>query len=275
MENKRPKIFFLSFADKRFHKSLRRIKQQAISSKYFDEILTWTEDDIEVGFKNRYAEILTADTFYLCAWKPKVVQQVLDIMSDGDILMYADVGCHINPKATKRFLEYLEIVRSSVSGILATQFVNDMPESMWTKGDLFDFLNCRDQKNIVNSNQIQATTFFIEKRASSIMFIDEWGKVCTYSPSLLDRTTCIANNYSNYQEHRSDQSAFSILAKKVEISLISANEVQGSANWETEMIDFPIWAKRDRVMDDSFWIHPTPGRAVLLLKRKWKSLIKN
>jgi hypothetical protein len=75
-------------------------------------------------------------------------------------------------------------------------------------------------------------------------------------------------------EHRSDQSFFSILCKLHNVSTISANEIQGSAEWDTDMIQYPIWAKRDRIIDDGFWVHPTPGRLLLLLKRnfrKWQS----
>ena len=266
--------YFLSFADKRFHKSLKRIRKQAIDFGGFNQILIFNENNLEAYFRSKFSKFLLPYTFYLCAWKPQVILQAFERMALGDILLYADVGCHINVNGKKRFQEYCSMVENSSSGILATTFDSSMPEKSWTNGDTFDYFNCRHNKSITKSPQIQATTILIQKRESTISFLKKWVEVFEVAPKLADRQNTNSSNLAGYIEHRSDQSFFSILAKIEKVELISANEIQGSANWETEMIHFPIWAKRDRILDDGFWIHPTPGRLLLLSTRWLKKVLK-
>jgi hypothetical protein len=263
-------LYFCSFADKRFHKSLKRIQKQAISFNIFSDIWCYNEKKISKNFKVNLKEFLNPYTFYLCAWKPQLIIQCFEKMNDGEVLLYADSGCHLNPNARERLLEYVNIVVLSTSGILSTVLDDSMPEKNWTKGDTFDYFQCRYNEKITHTAQIQATAFLIQKRPSTQLFLKQWLKVFEDNPLLADRGTYIASNLPGYIEHRSDQSFFSILCKIYCVELVSAHEVQGSSNWEREMIKFPIWAKRDKEIDNGFWVHPTLGRLLLLFRQYWK-----
>jgi hypothetical protein len=263
-------IYFCSFADKRLHRSLKRIERQASAINFFKKIFCYNETNLEKSFKKQFAQFLTEKTFYLCAWKPQLILQVFKKMNDADILVYADSGCHLNPKGLTRLKEYCEIASNTESGILATTFDASMPEKDWTKADTFDYFNCGNDISITDTPQIQATTFIIQKNAKTIAFVKQWLKVFEEDPSLADRGYFKNNNLDGFQDHRSDQSFFSILGKMHHIKLISANEVQGSANWEKDMIEYPIWAKRDKDYDASFWINPSLGKLLLIVKRKFR-----
>ena len=239
-------LFFCSFADKRLHKSLSRINAQAKEMKIFKQIFTWNEDHLEKNFRKDFSSLLQPFTFYLCAWKPQVILQAFRKMKNGDILLYADSGCHLNKFGVIRLLEYCELVQNNKLPILATVLGEEMPEFMWTKADTFEYFNCIDNKEITHSPQIQATAFLIVKTNETVLFLEEWLKVFRERPDLADRGKFIYSNFDGFIDHRSDQSFFSILGKKLGIKLINACEVQGSSKWETDMINFPIWAMRDK-----------------------------
>lgn len=268
-------IHFCSFADKRFHKTLSRIKTQAREMELFASINCYNESNLDQTFINQFSHYLTPYSFYLCVWKPHILLKQFELINDNDIILYADAGCHLNSNGRKRFSEYINIVQKSVSGILATVLDCSMPEKHWTKGDTFDYFQCRYDENITNTPQIQATAFLVQKRPSTELFLKKWLNVFTSNLILADRNYFISENLPGFIEHRSDQSFFSILSKYEGIELVSAYEVQGSNNWEEEMIDFPIWAKRDKIIDNSFWIHPTPGRLFSIIKKSMQRLIAN
>lgn len=235
--------------------------------EFFDKIFLMNESDLDRKFKKRMTSFLKPGTFYLCAWKPQVILQVFNKMQEGDILLYADSGCHLNNKGTKRLEEYFQIVQHSETGILATVFGEGMPEKHWTKGDTFEYFHCRDNPQITDTPQIQATTFLIKKSATTIAFLKQWLNVFETDPDQANRGLFKTGNLAGFQDHRSDQSFFSILGKLHRIDLVSADEVQGSAQWETKMIDFPIWAMRDKEFDNSFWANPGFRRAIAKAKR--------
>ena len=220
-------LHFCSFADKRFHKSLHRINVQAKNMGTFTSLFCYNESNLNNNFTKKFNYFLKPYTYYLCAWKTQLIMQCFEKMNDGEILLYADSGCHLNPNARGRLLEYVKIVSSSTFGILATILDESMLEKNWTKGDVFDYFNCRYDKKITHTPQIQATAFMIQKRASTQLFLEQWLKVFEDNPLLADRSECIALNLQGYIEHRSDQSFFSILCKLNNADLISAYEVQG------------------------------------------------
>jgi hypothetical protein len=264
------KHFFCSFSDKRLHKSLERIGKQAKGMDFFEQVLLYDEDKLSKKFRKEYTHLLTANTFYLCVWKPQVILQTFEKMRDGDMLLYADSGCHLNRFGIKRLEEYFDMARRSETGILATVFDQSMPERKWTKGDTFDYFNCRDTPSITDTPQIQATTFIIKKSERTIGFLKRWLRVFTDDPLLADRNYFKNSNLEDFSDHRSDQSFFSILGKINKIELVSANEVQGSPNWDTDMIEYPIWAKRDKEFDNSFWINPSLGKLLLIVRQMFK-----
>jgi hypothetical protein len=266
-------IYFASFADKRLHKSLTRIGVQAKGSGFFKKVFLSDESDLDNSFKRKYRRFLQPATFYLCAWKPQIILQCFEKMNDGDVLLYADSGCHINKNGLQRFNEYIKLCKENFPQILATVFNDDMPEFMWTKADTFDYFDCRNDNLITHTAQIQATTFCIEKNKETISFITDWLKVFEDRPDLAIRNEFIKANFVGYKDHRSDQSFFSILGKKAGIKLISADEVQGSSEWEKEMKKFPIWAMRDKEYDNSLINNLTFCRIKNAFKNRIKALL--
>ncbi|MCF8342605.1 MAG: hypothetical protein K9I82_16640 [Chitinophagaceae bacterium] len=249
---------------------MSRIRSQAKDMKIFKEIFVWNEDHLEKNFKEEFSILLKPFTFYLCAWKPQVILQSFKKMQCGDILLYADSGCHLNKYGLTRFFEYCDLAMNNKLPILATVFGEEMHEFMWTKADTFYYFNCSDHKEITHTPQIQATALLIVKTTETQYFLEKWLKVFRERPDLADRGKYIYPNFEGFIDHRSDQSFFSILGKKFGIKLISADEVQGSAKWETEMIDFPIWAMRDKEFSQPSFLFSYLNRLLINIKIRIK-----
>lgn len=256
---------FLSFADPRLNRSLNRIKLEAENLGVFDLTLTKSSDDLATEFLNEFKDELKLGSrgFGYWVWKPQIILQTLDEMRDGDLLAYADVGFHINPKGKTRLLEYFDLVQKSKSGVLGFQGrrpelpmkddgrpLPTWPEREYSKGDLLDFFNVRGVPEILESPQFHAGLLFIRKCSSSVSFVNEWLNVFRADFKLADDTPSRSANEPGFREHRHDQSIYSILSKMRGTDSISSNEFWYPKSWISQgdwaaLEDFPFHARRD------------------------------
>jgi hypothetical protein len=202
----------------------RRFKRQVRKFGVFDRTFIWNERDLDKDFRKAYAGLLRPKTqgFGYWVWKPQVILQALELLEEGDILVYLDSGSHLCPGGTKRFWDYVRETESSASGILA--FQTELREGHWTKGDLLDFYSVRGKPEIVDSGQIQAGAIVIQKRATSADFMRKWLTPFAFDERLVDNSPSRSPNYPGFRAHRNDQSVFSLIAKDEGISTLSASE---------------------------------------------------
>jgi hypothetical protein len=179
----------------------------------------------------------------------------------GDIIHYVDIGCHINKAASNRFNEYLNLLIDNDKWLLAFQYhkknikftdkieFKKREEFKYTKSDLFEYFQCLHEKEITQTPQFWAGSFFIKKHIESETFLKKWNKVFNEDFHLVDDTPSKTPNFNGFLENRHDQSVFSLLCKKNSILSLSAYECEwGEKNnkrtWE-HTLDNPILAKRD------------------------------
>ncbi len=256
------KHVFCTFADSRLSRSLQRIRNQAKAIGIYDVIHVMDEGNLDPAFRKRFKEQLRVGVrgYGYWVWKPQIILQVLRTMDEGDILHYCDVGCWINPGGRQRLTQYLEM--TDESGMLAFQVKNtfndplldafSLPEWAWTKGDLFDYFSVRGNADIVNSQQIGATTVFMKRCGESEKLLRRWIGVFEDEFSLADDTPSRSPNFDGFIEHRHDQSIFGILCKLHNVRTLSAFEYfypfledTTKADWN-KLAEYPIWAKRDK-----------------------------
>lgn len=232
--------------------------KNAEAMNVFDEIYTYTEKDFSKDFRKKWGRYLypySKGYGYWC-WKPPLIKKTLDAMDEGDILLYTDVGCYLNPNGKERLAEYYSIVENSQTGMLGFRSqevsVNGMPEGLrfeneWTKGDVFDYFGVRNDKEITYSTQYEATAVFIRKNPVSMAFVDEWVNVIDNDFSLITDDPSRSPNLEGFKENRHDQSIYSMLAKKYKIDSVSTNEIiplGGVMDWSI-LDKYPIQARRD------------------------------
>lgn len=232
--------------------------QNAEAMRVFDEIYTYTEKDLSKDFRKKWGRYMypySKGYGYWC-WKPPLIKKTLDMINDGDILLYTDVGCYLNPNGKERLGEYYDIVEKSPSGMLGFRSFeknyNGMPEGLrfeyeWTKGDIFDYFGVRDNTEVTQTTQYEAGIIFIKKGPESTAFVNEWVKVIDDDFSLITDAPSRSPNLKGFQENRHDQSIYSMLAKKYKIEAVSTNELiplGGVMDWS--IIDkYPIQARRN------------------------------
>lgn len=253
------KKYLCGFADKRLKKSTKRFAKQAKEMNIYDGIYLYNEDDLDPDFRFHFKDKFSLKGYGYWVWKPQIILQTLAKMEDGDILQYTDIGCHLNKNGKKRLEDYFNIANESETGILGFNNQHYM-EYEWTKGDVFDYFNIRNNKEVFYG-QVVGGIIFIKKCNKSIEIIKSFLKVFYEDFSLVDDSPSKSKNFKEFKEHRHDQSIWSILAKTNKIHCLSHKE-QYSLNWE-DLKEYPILAKRDKVYKTTFF---------QVIKRKLSSL---
>ena len=272
------RFWFLSFANsglgRWIRNPLKRIRRQAETMGVFgDRIRIWTEHDLDADFHEQMKGHLVAGSRgygYWC-WKPQIVLQLLREMEDGDVLLYADAGCHLNPRGTTRLMEYFALAKEHGIVAFEARSMDDtrrddpsqhfLTDGEWCKGDLLDYYGVRAEKDITETGQLGGTAFLVEKNDDTQKFFAEFLDVFKRRFELCDDSPSISSNLPGFKENRHDQSVFSILGKKHGACRLSCGEyalINGFAP-EAERSDhvrwplfwndlsvFPIWAKHDK-----------------------------
>ena len=122
--------------------------------------------------------------------------------------------------------------------MLVSELTVDCLEKYYTNGDLLDFFNVRDIKEIVESPQRAATAFFIRKDPINIEFVEKWLAIFDHF-SLIDDTPSVSPNLDGFIENRHDQSVFSIMSKIRDVEIFPYSFI-------CESVENPIWALRDK-----------------------------
>jgi len=271
----------VTFSDSRLKHSAKRLMRQAKRMGVFSQLISLDESGLDVEFRDKHNDILRPHVrgFGFWIWKPQVIIQALRSVKNGQILLYLDVGCHLNHRGIPRLLEYFAIVSKSNSGILAFNLtqkgVTVHKELEWTKSDTLSFFDALSNEKIKQSAQIAATVILIEKRESTVKFFENWLNLMETNRNFIDDSPSVIPNAPNFIGNRHDQSVFSILAKIEDISILSHAEnfphrqtiFAKTPAWR-DLKYMPIQARRDksRLRDRVYGIAVTLIRVLIHLR---------
>lgn len=207
-------IYFITFTDKSFIDAGERIVQQAKELNLFDSIELFGEQYLkeDSAFWIEHSEFIEYSSrgYGYWIWKPFVILKKMREIADGDILLYCDAGCELNWNRRTELKEIFAkplVISCSVSG---------KPEKDWTKRDLFVEMET-DLPEYADSIQYQATAICLKKTGIVMDFINEWW-LWSSIHHFIDDSPSLLENYPSFQYHRHDQSIFSLLIKKRNIS---------------------------------------------------------
>ena len=206
------KILFVSYADKNFAQSKKRIMHEAKSSRWFDNIKIFSENSLGRDFCRKFSSILSEPRgggYWI--WKLDVLEQAFQSCSLGDIIVYCDAGCHINHLGSQRFQEYIEMLYASDYGFLSFQLTH--PEKNYTTKECFEHFQVPVESEIRTSSQILSGVIIARKCDHSLSLIEG------FRTALLKNPLIITDHYNHSQDigfldHRHDQSMLSILRKQ-------------------------------------------------------------
>ncbi len=244
------KIVLLSFADSRFSQSLIRLKKESMDFPFTDRFF-YTEKDLPQSFMKILHFRKHRRGFGYWRWKPFLIKKVFDTLDFGDILVWSDAGNFLNAKGIDRFMQYLDCVDKSETGILV--FKQRYKEKAYTKGDLFDFLEVYNNPEFTESFQIWCGCIFLKKTLMSSELIKKWLDLHLNHYDLTTDKCSVVKNYPDFVEHRHDQSTFSLLVKMYFHEEITYDECYvDDGEWD-KLDVYPIQARRLRYSEQHLW----------------------
>lgn len=242
------KLILVSFADKRYRNSLKRLEEQTKDFP-FDERYFLTQDDcLTKNYWRNLKPWLYRRGYGYWAWKSMIVSEHLTKMDYGDLLFWSDAGIYWNANtiSLKKFEQYINLLVYD-NDILV--FGQPTVEKEWTKGDVLNVLGAYDNDDICNSHQYWAGCFLLKKTNRTIDFINRFAELCDIKKELISDKRSLKPNKEGFIEHRHDQSIFSVLVKSYTHVVIPWQETQvNDGNWE-KLANFPIQARRLKEID--------------------------
>jgi len=247
-------FWFVTFGDSRLEEAHERIRRQAEKMGVFgDRIRIFNERDLDADFCERMKEHLIPGSrgFGYWCWKPQVILQVLREMPDGDVLLYADIGSHLNPKGLRRLNEYRQYaldkgVVAFQSRALGERAINDfglhfLPERQWTKMDLLQHFGVADNPDILDSGQVGAGVILVCNNSNVRNLIGQWRESFYSHFEFTDDSPSAIPEMPDFIENRYDQSVFSLICKTNDVCLLSSGEYVHIRCYMPENGDKSLW----------------------------------
>jgi hypothetical protein len=238
-----PRIIFITFGTSEYANSVNRITGEAKSFGIFDEVYGFTDASLRsmevYPMMERFLHLRSKSIGYgFWIWKPAVILHALTLIEDGDIVVYADAGCHLNINGLEKLKEVY--LRSLTQHDIFAFQMNHLLEYQYTKGCVFDYLGIRENRSITHTGQYVGGIQMIKKTSSSHEFLFRWFEL-GLTGNLITDSQC-DTNFEGFIAHRRDQSLFSCLAKMYPHK--SVFEDRSWANNWAEINDEPIQARR-------------------------------
>jgi hypothetical protein len=243
-----PRVHCISYFNDRFEKSSARLRSEASEFKEFLNFKLLQSKNLPESFRKEFKKILNKKKgagFWI--WKPFIIKHQLDLIKNGEYLLYLDAGCTINKKGKGRYFEYLNMLNSSDIGCISFKFNNSWrPEKHWTTNEIFKYFGVKDA-SIKNTGQFISTIHILQKKEHSVFLVDKWIQ------TLYDDRELFTDHYANnqklfFKKNRHDQSVFSVL-RKIHGSLVLSDESKFLNNTESMLDDgkkykYPFWATK-------------------------------
>jgi hypothetical protein len=238
--NKTSRWILVSFAEGAERQAL--VQRQLISSarelELFDDILVLNMSSIPTGFLDRVRSIMylhgndgtdvIARGIGYWIWKPFLAFQMAAGVGpfasyrEEDVFLYMDSDNAFtrgNKEAVRRLLCF---GIGNPVGIMAMSLLMD--EAYWTKRDAF-ILTGTDLPEYANSLQHYAGMWLLRRNPLSLQFATQWLAYAQDARVITDKRSELGADYSQFIEHRHDQSIFSLLNKKWSIPGFHVDDV--------------------------------------------------
>ena len=261
-----PCITWITFGNAKYNKTVLRIIKEAESFPYITHVHPFNEEALtNIGFFHQFSSFVKEHKrgFGYWIWKPFIINYTLhNLVPEHCFLLYMDSGCTLNAMGANKTLQYMRDMKERKKHILAYQM--QYTERSWTKGDLFDFFETRNDASVTDTGQFAATLMFLLNSQRSRNMANEWLSVAKTNKKLLTDEVSVSPNLPEFYENRHDQSIFSLLVKTAykDDTLVVSYEKEAwaspewdSVDWSThwpispsKMLEYPFLATRFRFL---------------------------
>jgi hypothetical protein len=214
-----PNITFITFGNSLYYSSLERLKKEVSAFPFTTTIFYKDTDLMEMNdFWGKHREFITQNKrgYGYWIWKSYLTLHTLKNMKENEILFYMDAGCSLLDSGMGRFLEYIQTLENSKSGMLS--FRMTYKQKSWTKMDIFKALEIDEKQK--EYGQLVGGIFFIKKSEKNLKIVEEWYNTCCNYHLLNDECSVIPND-ATFNENRHDQSIWSVIRYKYDTEIIA------------------------------------------------------
>lgn len=211
---------FINYADQAFYRAQQLGLTAAREIGGFTRTLGMGRRNLDPKFIERNNAILSSPRgagYWL--WKPYIVLLALrDAMAEGDVLFYADAGCHFIHNAAPA----IELCRATPDDkpLLLFTLEPEHRNRIWTKRDCFHYMDM-DRPPFLDATQTCGTFLVCRKTKGAFGFVEEWLGYAQDPRLITDGPNeCGLPDYPEFQGHRHDQSILSLLAAKHGIATV-------------------------------------------------------
>jgi hypothetical protein len=211
-------VRFITFGDgnQGCYDAAERLGKQAFDSLLFDDIKVYHRNDLQEDFWSKHGKMIENSRrgYGYWIWKPFLVNQNIQEMKTGDVLLYADAGCEIGGEKTKILRELLGRDDIDMLNSLACK-----PERRWCKRGLVERMGIPFDSPLLDEIQYQggAVIYFVNDKIKE--FTQRWSDLCEKHENIDD-----SGRYQwckEFKDHRHDQAVYSLLLKTSDIQFES------------------------------------------------------
>lgn len=230
------KVFFtFGGGGEQYRHAANRLGAEVRQSGVFDQVTSYT--DLDLFGKDQFREFADEHGEFLRSfprgygywlWKSYLFIKEFESLDEGDVVLYADAGCEVNPDT--RFLR--ELVEYAIANELAIGDVRspvtkpDSIEHLFANGELrvdagHDHYTYSKMDLLLRFPQLSeffgqqmcgATVVGMRKSRENLALLNAWYDLAVADRHhFLDDSPSVAPNHKTFVEHRHDQSIFSLL----------------------------------------------------------------
>jgi hypothetical protein len=230
----------LNYANGKFLESQFKNSQSGLAAG-FNVVYQMGGSDIESCFSIAHHNILSEKRgagYWL--WKPYFINRILKNMNETDILFYSDSGSIF----IRRMEPIFDAVTSDPRGIVAFELAGGHIEKQYTKMDLLKYMNM-ESSEYADSPQRMASFMCFRGTNEAKRIVSEYLELAKNPHFITDTSNQNGWVEPNFKGHRHDQSIWSLLTKKHNVTILRDPTQWGLHHNETTEAEVFIHHTRD------------------------------
>ena len=206
------KKYHINYANGRYLKAQEFCSLSAKNAG-FDDVTSYGFDDIDKDFREKNKLILESPRgagYWI--WKSYFIHKKLSEINYGDLLVYSDSGSYYQNSVKP----LIDIISNDPKGVISFEFKGFL-EKRFTKKDTFVLMGM-DEPKYTDTWHREATYIWLIKNDLTMKLANEYLEHSQNINIISDLPNITGENYGEFEDHRHDQSIWSLLCKKYEIS---------------------------------------------------------
>ena len=207
-------FYFISYATDNFLNCQNHCHSFVGNEKFIHKKYNYS--DLEDAFCNKNKHILKEKRGAgYWVWKPYLILKTMSLASDGDVIVYCDVGDFI-------YNDIYDFINHKIKKDSKIIFLNIHKHSNWCKKYCLEKMNCLDNKYF-EINQVEAGFCIFQNNDENKTFINDWLNFCEQK-DLIDDSN-ISDEIPSFMDHRHDQAILTNLVFKNNIQTVPIQEI--------------------------------------------------